>query len=336
MRVLLIGGTGFIGCHVGRRLLDSGHAVALFHRGRTANEAVAGAIQIVGDHRDLSRFVDAFRRFAPDVVVDTIAYLEHEAHAVVKAFRGLAGRLVVLSSQDVYRAYGRFLRSEPGAVEPTPYAEDAPLRTQLFPYRHAARSPADELLYYYDKILVEQAAKREPELPVTILRLPLVYGLGDPKRRLWPYLGRMHDGRETILLAAEKAGWRWTRGYVENVADAIVAAIENPHAAGRVYNVGGADLTEAEWVQSIAQAAGWRGRIVRVPQGNLPPHLAEPYDFSQDLVADATLLHEELGSIEDVPLAEALAKTVAWERAHPPDLDPHWDYGAEDAAAGTA
>lgn len=317
MRVLVVGGTGFIGGYIVRRLLDGGHAVAVFHRGQTMNESVTGALPIVGDRRDLSVYQDTFRRFAPEVVLDTIAYLERDAQGFMEAFRGLAERAVILSSQDVYRAYGRFIRTEPGPVEPTPCAENAPLREQYYPYRKAAASPADELLYYYDKILVERAVVSCPNLPATILRLPLVFGPGDPKRRLGPYLRQMNDSRDPILLSADKAAWRWTRSYVENVAAAVVAAIENPRAASRVYNTGGVNLNEKEWVQSIGAAAGWRGRLVCVPQNELPPDLAEPYDFSQDLVCDAARLENELNPGEKVPLAEALARTVAWERVHP-------------------
>jgi nucleoside-diphosphate-sugar epimerase len=323
MRVLVIGGTGFISGHVVRRLVAAGHTVAVFHRGQTLSEGARGATSILGDRRDFSNSLQVFHQFAPQVILDAVAYLECEAQGVVKAFRGLAERSVVLSSQDVYRAYGRFLRSEPGPLQPTPYEEDAPLREHLYPYRHAAASPADELLYSYDKILVERAVMGDPNLPATVLRLPLVYGPGDSKRRLWHYLSQMDDGRDTIPLAAEKADWRWTRGYVENIAAAVVAAIENPVAAGRVYNVGGASLTEAEWAQHIADAAGWHGRILRVPQRDLPPDQAEPYDFSQDLVVDAARLLRELGSQANVSLTEAVARTVAWARAHPPGATAH-------------
>ena len=90
-------------------------------------------------------------------------------------FAGRAGRIVVLSSGDVYRAYGRFVGSEPGPLEPTPLNEDAPLRERLFPYRESAPSTED-LNYWYDKILVERAVLSRSELPGTVLRLPKVYG----------------------------------------------------------------------------------------------------------------------------------------------------------------
>src|SRR5436190_8561175 len=85
-----------------------------------------------------------------------------------------------------------------------------------------------------------------PELPGTVLRLPAVYGPGDRQHRLFPYVQRMHDGRPAILLEHGRASWRWTRGYVENVARAIALAVVQEHATGLIYNVGEAEaLTEA-------------------------------------------------------------------------------------------
>ena len=74
---------------------------------------------------------EAFRRFAPEVVVDTIAYTEADGHALAEAFGGLARRLVVLSSQDVYAAYGRLLRLESGPADAAAATEDAPAREPL-------------------------------------------------------------------------------------------------------------------------------------------------------------------------------------------------------------
>jgi hypothetical protein len=119
---------------------------------------------INGDRRNLSAFVREFRRFAPDVVLDTFPFQEQDAASVMKTFRDLAGRVVAVSSMDVYRAYGRFCRFENGPPEAEPFAEDAPLRTTRYPYRASAKKPTD-LEYNYDKIPVEQAVMGDPRLP---------------------------------------------------------------------------------------------------------------------------------------------------------------------------
>jgi nucleoside-diphosphate-sugar epimerase len=118
--------------------------------------------------------------------------------------------------------------AQPDAV---PLAEDAPLRDTRYPYRGTGLpfEHADD----YEKVLVEQVLLTEPDLPATLLRLPAVYGPGDPQHRLRPYLQRMVDGRPGILLQKEQAAWRWTRGYVGKVAAAIALAGRCAHGSPR-------------------------------------------------------------------------------------------------------
>ena len=131
------------------------------------------------------------------------------------------------------------------------------------------------------------------------------------------------------------ASWRWTHGYVENVAHAIVLAIDREEAAGRIYNVGErATPSVAERVGKIAVAAGWRGTIVLQEASKLPPGLVVPLHFDQEIVYDTSRLRRELGYEEPVSEAEALRRTIEWERANPPaPVDPaQFDYEAEDRA----
>src|SRR4051794_7043820 len=129
MNVMIIGGTSFIGPPLVRRLVELGNRVAVFHRGQTRAELPSSVQPILGDRRYLEQHATEIRRFGPEVVVDMIAFTEADAVGLVETFRGLARRAVVISSADVYRAYGRFIGIESGPVEPTPLAEDAPVRT---------------------------------------------------------------------------------------------------------------------------------------------------------------------------------------------------------------
>ncbi|MEW6032965.1 MAG: NAD-dependent epimerase/dehydratase family protein [Bacillota bacterium] len=130
MRLLVLGGTGFVGRHVTTRLLEMGHEVAVFHRGPTAGRD-PGVRHILGDRCDLAVHAAAFRSFDPDAVIDIVPLTEEDARAVVEAFRGVARRVVAISSQDVYLAYGRLTGLEPGPAEPVPLTEHSPLRTRL-------------------------------------------------------------------------------------------------------------------------------------------------------------------------------------------------------------
>jgi nucleoside-diphosphate-sugar epimerase len=334
MNILVIGGTRFMGPHVVRRLVEEGHRVAVFHRGESEAAGLSDVEHVHGDRSNLEEFRPELERLAPRVVLDMVAFTEEHALSLMRAFRGVAARLVVASSMDVYAAYGRLLRLEPGPAEPEPLTEDSPVRADLYPYRAKATSPED-FKYNYDKIPVERAVLSDPTLPGTVLRLPAVYGPEDRQHRTFEHLKRMDDGRRAILVEDRAATWRWTRGYVEDVAAAIALTVTDDRAAGRVYNIGEADPgAEADWIRAIGRAAGWDGDVVAVPRDLLPEHLASDLDWDHHMVVDTGRIRRELGYREHVAPEEAMARTIAWERANPPaEVDPQrFDYAAEDAA----
>jgi nucleoside-diphosphate-sugar epimerase len=335
MRILVIGGTNFIGPHVVAALHRQGNEVTVYHRGVHEHD-LPSAVRHIHSPRaaiPVLHFPSSLSDPAPDVVLHMFPVGEDDARAAVARFTGVARRMVVLSSGDVYRAYGRLLGTEPGPPEPVPLDENAPLRETLFPYRHTAAGPAD-WMYHYEKILAERAVMAS-RLPATVLRLPAVYGPGDPYRRLRPYIKRMDDHRPAILLEETQATWRWSHGYVEDVAQAIALAVVDERAAGKVFNIGEAVApTTAERVRQIGDAAGWSGAIVPLSAERLPQHLRAPYQPRQDLVVDTRRVRTELGFGEPVPGDEGLRRTIAWERANPPETgDPGpQEYAAEDAA----
>jgi nucleoside-diphosphate-sugar epimerase len=336
VRILVVGGTGFIGPHLVLQLAQSGHTVAIFHRGNTKVELPAE--QILGDHRDLLDM-----RPKADVVIDLILSSGAQAQALMAAFRGVAQRVVAASSMDVYRACGILHGSEEGPLEPVPLTEDSPLRTKLQTYPPAQIEMLRKIFGWiddsYDKIPVERAIMSDPELPGTVLRLPMIYGPGDHIRRFRPVLKRIDDSRPVILYEEGWAAWRTPRGYVENVAAALALAATSERAARRIYNVAERPaFSELEWARKIAAATGWRGEFITLPKNRMPAHLAPPGNSAQQWEADSTRIRNELGYQELVGLEEALLRTIAWERANPPgEFSPHpFDYAAEDAAISTA
>jgi nucleoside-diphosphate-sugar epimerase len=141
----------------------------------------------------------------------------------------------------------------------------------------------------------------------------------------------MIDGRPAILLQQEQAPWRWSRGYVENVATAIALAVADTRAVRRVYNVGDEPvLSEQEWVERIGAAVGWTGEVVAVPANELPNHLKQPFDWQYELWTDTSSIREELGYEESVLLDDALERTVEWERSVLAEAAP-LKYEEEDA-----
>lgn len=333
MNILLLGGTNFIGPYVVRRLLARDCAVTVFHRGKTNTPLPDTVRHLHGDHSQLADHVEQFRQLQPDVVIEMIAGQVSHGELLMNIFPGITRRLVLVSSCDVYRAYDRFSANDPGEPDPTPLTESSPLRDKPYPYRQWAKDENDRN-YWYDKIPIEEAVMSRPaDIEGTVIRLPMVYGAGDYQHRMFSYLKRMDDGRGTILLGELQSEWQAPRGYVENIGEAIALCALHPAAANRVYHVGDQQhLQEADWVRAIGAAAGWQGTIRTFPAEQLPEHLRDPYDYRQHLALDSTRIRQELGFSDIVEMQEAIARTVAWERANPPaQIDAsQFDYPAED------
>lgn len=305
MRVLVLGGTRFVGPFVVRELDHAGHDVTIFHSGAHEPRLPGTVRHVHGRFEQLDRHADALHGLAPDVVLDMVPYTRPDV-ARIRLFAGHAARAVVVSSMDVYRAFGRVHGTEPGPPDRTPLTEDSPLREVVL-------DPG------YDKVGVEDEARAIDGLPVTVVRLPAVHGPGDGQHRLYRYVRRMDDGRPAIVLEDALASWRWTRGYVEDMGHAIALAAAEPRAAGRVYNVAYERAqTELEWVRAIGSVHGWTGDVVPVPREELSDELRFDFDLSQDYAVDSSRIRDELGYRERVDFDEALRRTIEWERANPP------------------
>ena len=285
---MVIGGTKFIGPYVVRQLVAQGHAVTIYHRGQTEAD-LPSTVRHVHDPRStmpVMAFPKELFEPAPDVVIHMIPMGERDARAAMDACRGQAHRLVALSSGDVYLAYGRFTGLEPGPVEQGPLHESSPLRSVLYPYRKQAKS-VEDWIYSYEKILVERVVLGDRSLDGVVLRLPKVYGPGENAD-----LATVHQFRH-------QPQWRWTHGYVENVAAAIVLAAIHPAARGEVFNVG------EDYTPTVAE------RLTDLPPSSIALATSVAENFEQNIVYDTSRIRVDLGYRELVPYKEGLQKTLS-------------------------
>lgn len=322
MRLAILGGTTFIGPAIVERARDDGHEVVIVHRGRSTPPVEADRVALC-DRRNQAGLRTALAEIDPDAIIDTCAYTGDDAEILARA-TPVGTHLVVLSSMDVYRAFAT-VRSGGPATDPLPLDESSALREQRYPY--AGIEPPHDVdfdLERYDKLDVEAALPQ-----AIVLRLPMVYGERDPKRREDLVLRRIRAGRARLPVGA--GTFLWTRGYVRDIADAAVRAASARELAGMTLNIAEERTVSIEqWMRQIIAAAGSSIELVRVADERLPEDLALTRSISQHLLASSARARTLL-DLEETPAERAVVQSVAWHLANPPD-QPDDDFTADDEA----
>jgi nucleoside-diphosphate-sugar epimerase len=321
MRVMVLGGTRFVGAAIVEELVAHGHELLIVHRGKTEPADLPEADHLHAERQDLPHLRGPVDEFGPEAVVDISAYSAADAETALAAV-GDDTRLLVVSSMDVYRAFGAVLAGT--ETDPLPVDETSPVRAERYPYRGQTLGSTDADTY--EKLDVEAAyLARE----ATVCRLPMVYGERDYQRREEPLLRRARAGRDRVPAGA--GTWLWTRGYVRDVAAGVRLALESDAAVAEVLNLGEArSWSMGLWARHVLEAAGSEAQLVRVPDVLLPDDLHALGTVSQHLLVDSSKARDLLGWTETDP-HEALARSVAWHLANPPE-DPDADFTADDRA----
>ena len=322
MRVVVLGGTRFIGRAITEDLVAAGHDVLVVHRGESEPPDLVAVEHAHVDRNDEAALRDVLAGARPDGLIDTFALTRADAETALRALPGEM-RLVVLSSMDVYRAFGTLHTGTES--DPMPLDESSPVRPERYPYR--GKLPGmDE----YEKLDVEEAylARR-----ATVCRLPMVYGEHDGQRREEPILRRVRAGRTRIPIGA--GTWLWSRGYVGDVAAGVRLALEADRAAGEILNLCEIRTWSfARWARQILDAAESSAELVRVPDDLLPDDLRLTGSVAQHLLVSAAKARALLGW-EPRDAEETVPRSVRWHLAHPPS-DPSPDFSADDRALAAA
>src|ERR1700744_816145 len=222
MRVLVLGGTRFIGLALVEELLGAGHAVAIVHRGEHEPDLPPAVEHIHTARRDLGARRGAIARFAPDAAVALAAMTAADAEAALAALDP-AVRLVAVSTIESYRVFDSIYAGT--VTDAVPLAEDAPLREGPYPNPEGAVSQGwDYDPGSYDKLTVEPLYLGGG---APFCRLPLFYGPRDYKRREDFVLARVRAGRERIPVGP--GTFLPSRGYAPELARGLrLAARRGP------------------------------------------------------------------------------------------------------------
>lgn len=181
MKLLILGGTRFLGRHIAEQALAQGHAVTLFHRGRCRPGLLPEAEHRIGDR---NADLQALSGGTWDACIDTSAYLPRQVTAIAEALAGRVGQYQLISSVSVYALAD-------GAVGAD---EDSPLQRLPDPLTETV----DERTYGGLKALCEAQAQQAFGAACLIARPGLIVGPYDPTGRFTWWVQRLLRGGEVL------------------------------------------------------------------------------------------------------------------------------------------
>jgi len=308
MRLLLLGGTRFLGRHVAELALARGDEVTLFTRGRTNPGVLPRAEHLVGD-RDGGLAPLAGRRW--DAVVDTSGYVPRVVRQSARLLAGAVDRYVFVSSASVYAD-----ASEPGLHEGSPVDELS-----------APGSEDVQRDYGALKALCEREV--EDALPgrATSVRAGLIVGPHDPTGRFTWWVARLHRGGE--VLAPEPPDQPVQLVDVRDLAAWLLLLAEQGPAG--TYNAMGPaeELTLAGLLDTVRAATRSDAQLVWVPEQvladagvgawmDLPLWLAPTLEPAQAAFLAVDASRARAAGLRFRPLSDTARDTLAWLLESPP------------------
>lgn len=261
MRVLVIGGTGYVGHRILEQLLQRGADVAVVSRGNLAPAVMSQVQHFTVDRKDRAGFESMFQSERFDAVIDNIAYDRADIESAARAFGGRVRQYLFTSSMAIYH--------DASALDPL-QETDAELTFLPGPNDTMVASfhPTQGAAYGNGKRQAELALTEldDSVFSFTVLRAPIVVGPDDRTRRIWWFVQRLRDGGPLVI-----PDWGPGRLFqvvdADDLARAFAEAVGNPPAYRKAYNVAQPEIFTAEtWIDSFATALGVSGRYARVPE----------------------------------------------------------------------
>jgi len=305
VRLLVLGGTVFLGRHVVERALARGHEVTIFTRGRHNPDLFPEVERLRGDREtgDLA----ALARREWDAVVDTSAYVPRVARESAQALAGRVAHYTFVSSISVYRGF-----SSPG------YDETAPVATLADP----SIEEVDGETYGALKALCERAVERALPGRAAHVRAGLIVGPHDQTNRFTYWVTRIADGG--VVLAPEPRHQPTQLVDVRDLAEWMVRLGEERTAG--VFNATGPETpaTLEAVLDRIREAVGSDARFEWVSEDFVRAAGLEPYHdlplWTGEAEAEWTAFQTaDVRRAIDAglrfrPLAETTRDTLAWTR----------------------
>lgn len=299
MKVLVLGGTRFVGLRLVRELAGQGHEIALLNRGRSQAQIPSGIKRLLADRRNPEEVKAALRGHSFDVVFDMTGYQVRNLDSVVDILSGNVGHYLFQSTCGAYQE-----------------SQVAPI-LEHFPLRQPVPGLSGPAAYEFEKAECEiffLQACRERGFPVTIFRCPVIYGPENwMDEREGSFFYRTAKGRKIIIPGDGLSLLHMV--HVGDVAKAHLSAAGKKNTVGRAYNIASAEaITINGYVSACAKAVGTEARTVHLEPSVVKtlgrPIFPFPWDTTQ--IYGIHKAKEDFNFWPRYGFDEGLADTYRW------------------------
>ena len=300
MKILFIGGTGFISTAVSRQAVANGHELYLLNRGQRTRD-VAGSHSLTADIHNPQEIHDALQGIRFDVVVDWIAFTQEDIERDLALFSGKMKQYIFISSASAYQK------------PPSDYliTESTPLCNPYWDYSRNKIACEERLLRAY----------REDGFPATIVRPSLTY---DPNFPIaiggwgcYTLADRLKRGKPIIVHGDGSSLWVVT--HAEDFGRGFLGLIGNYQAIGNAFHITSDEvLTWDQIYRTIAEALGVEPNIVHIPSdfiARVAPEKAGSLlgDKTWSVVFDNSKVKRFAPGFQAViPFREGIRRTLNW------------------------
>lgn len=324
-RILVLGGTNFVGRHFVQAAIQAGHEVTLFNWEQRNPQLFPHLEHLHGDRlHDVSALADQVRRGRRwDVVFDANAYLPEAVERTSSVLRGAADGYVFMSTLSVYRMFGVRPLDEGGAVQRMT-DDQAREAARLVPRQGSVPGGGYAAAHGPLKVRCEEVAERFLPGRTLIVRPGFIVGPHDYSARFPTWVRRLTLGGEVLAPGDPSRPVRLIDA--RDLAEWIIRAVERQlvgvfNASGAVTTMGGMldacrdpDVPETRltWIPDAALLeCGLHPLSDALPFWTLPAQRAV-FEVSDERAVQQGLTFR--------PLSSTAADTRAWLRAHPEEL----------------
>ena len=300
MKVLFIGGTGFISTAVSRMAIERGMELYLLNRGIRSSE-IPGAHQLTGDIHNPKSMRNALKDLNFDVVVDWIAFTPEDIERDLQVFRGRTKQFVFISSASAYQK----------PVVNYIITESTPLENPYWEYSRNKIASEELLLKAY----------RDEDFPVTIVRPSYTYNTYLPVAiggfGCYTLADRILKGMPIIVHGDGTS--LWVNTHAEDFAKGFLGLLGNEKAIGQAFHITSDEVLSWNQIyQTIAEVLGVEAKIIHIPSDfivKVVPRLTG--DLLGDKTWSAVFDNSKIKSFvpefhATIPFREGIRRTLKW------------------------